>query len=281
MDGKKLIIKQLGKKLSKATSKLKDISQETFSDWLINSSPYLDAFINLKSSSTSPNPAGSIFSSTPQSINPEGITLIWYDERLETTDDTKETAQELREVNNYVLFYSDLLSCVDYIKSVTNEKIFLITSGKSASDILQEIHELPQVDSIFIFCMKVERYQDFLRDYEKVIGIYDDRAILIHSIQQNTELLQKQLDTFSFYNEHQEKATRDLSEDSAVFLWFQLFKDVILRMPRDVIAKQQLVQFCRQYYRGNQIEMSNIDEFETFVLIRSKYLLVHQTDLSL
>jgi hypothetical protein len=76
-------------------------------------------------------------------------------------------------------------------------------SGKSSSNILQEIYKLPQVDSIFIFCLKVEKYQDLLQNYEKIIGIYSERSILIDSIKQNAELLQKQLATFSFYNEHQ------------------------------------------------------------------------------
>ncbi|CAF1375623.1 unnamed protein product [Rotaria sp. Silwood1] len=198
-----------------------------------------------------------------QSPNFEGITLIWFDPRLNTTDDTKQTAKELREINNYVIFHSDQLECVDYIKSVRDEKIFLITSGKAASSILPETIQLKQIDSIFIFCFKIEKYQDLLQKYESVVGIYSNRSTLINAIKENVDLLQKQLNAFSFYNEHQEKATRDLSQESAEFIWFQLFKDVILRMSANNNAKEQLIQFCSQYYRGNQKEYKNIDQFES------------------
>lgn len=161
-----------------------------------------------------------------------------------------------------MIFYSEQPKCVDYIKSIEDEKIFLITSGKAASAILPIIHKLKQADSIFIFCFKVEKYQHLLQQYESVVGIYSERSTLINSIKQNVELLQKQLNTFSFYNEHREKATRDLSKESAEFLWFQLFKDVTLRMLQNEHAKQELIQFCREFYRGNQKEYSYIDEFE-------------------
>ncbi|CAF4604676.1 unnamed protein product [Rotaria socialis] len=197
-----------------------------------------------------------------QSPNFEGITLIWYDPRLNTTEDTKQTAKELREINNYVIFHSDQLECIDFIKSIKDEKIFLVTSGKAASTLLPEIIELKQVDSIFIFCWKIEKYQDLLQRYESLVGIYTDRSILINAIKENVDLLQKQLNAFSFYNGHEEKAIRDLSQESAEFIWFQLFKDVILRMPTNSNAKEQLIQFCREYYRGNQKEYNNIDEFE-------------------
>jgi hypothetical protein len=159
MDDKKSVMKKLGHKLAKAKSKLIQKSQETYSDWFVNTSTFPDALAAIKTSSPIPD---SPFLPPSQSANLEGITLIWYDPRLDTTDDTKQTAHQLREVNNYVIFYSDQVQCVDYIKSVNNEKIFLVMSGKSSSNILQEIYKLPQVDSIFIFCLKVEKYQDLL-----------------------------------------------------------------------------------------------------------------------
>ncbi|CAF1364850.1 unnamed protein product [Rotaria sordida] len=126
---------------------------------------------------------------------------------------------ELRQINNYVVFQTDLEACIDYIKSITNEKIFLVTSGRDAKSILKEVHELAQIDSMFIFCFKSE-------------------------------------------NQHKEKTTRDLSKESAEFLWFQMFKDVILRLPRGNHAKQQMIEFCQHYYRGNEKELKFIREFK-------------------
>lgn len=107
----------------------------------------------------------------------------------------------------------------------------------------------------------MKKFKDLSQKYEKIVGIYNERSSLMNSVKQNVELLQKQLDTFSIYNEHREKATRNLSEEEAEFLWFQMFKDVILRMSRDNHAQQQLTQFCSHYYRGSKKELGFINEF--------------------
>lgn len=166
--------------------------------------------------------------SVAQNLNFEGITLIWYDPRINETKDTKVTSEQLRKINDCVIQCSEHIDCVNYIRSVVNEKIFLITSGKAAASVLPEIYQLEQIDSIFIFCLKVEKYQHLLETYAAIVGIYSERSCLIDAITQNVDLLQKQLNTFCFYNEHKEKTTRDISKEFAEFLWFQLFKDVLL-----------------------------------------------------
>jgi hypothetical protein len=41
------------------------------------------------------------------------------------------------------------------------------------------------------------------------------------------------------------------NKESTIFLWFQLVNHVILRLPRKKQAKKQMINLCRQYYRGN------------------------------
>lgn len=84
---------------------------------------------------------------------------------------------------------------------------------------------------------------------------------MIDSIKKNVDLVQKYFIAFSFYNEHEDKAARDLSKESAEFLWLQLFKDVLLQLPKSSQAKKELVDFCCQYYHGNKREQENITAF--------------------
>ena len=188
--------------------------------------------------------------------NKEDVTLIWLDKTIDTTRTT------LREITDYVLLYTDIEPCVAHIRSISKEKIFLIVSGGYAEECLNQVHELVQVDSIFIFCMNLLKYQNELIDserYSKIIGIFDNEDNLIQSIREQLDDLQKQISTFSLYEK--QKSTRDLSKESASFLWFQIFKDVLLRMPRSEEARREMIEQCRQYYRGNIEELTNIDEF--------------------
>ncbi len=69
------------------------------------------------------------------------------------------------------------------------------------------------------------------------------------------------MEALSFFDQHLQ-ATKDLSKQSAEFLWLQLFNHVILRLPRNQQAKQQMIDMCRQNYRGHTKQLSLINQFE-------------------
>ena len=193
--------------------------------------------------------------------NKENITLIWFDPNIGKRDDTKTTMKQLREINDYVIFHTELEQCLTHILSIRNEKIFLITSGVSVSDLLSHISTISQIDSIFIYCMKEIKYQHLLKTYSKIIGIYTDLHSLCISIREQIDGVEKQLATFSYFDQRQ-KSTKDLSKQSAEFLWFQLFNYVMLRLPHSEQAKKQMLELCRHYYRGNFKQLQLIEEFD-------------------
>ena len=106
--------------------------------------------------------------------NKENITLIWFDPNIGTREDIRTTMVRLREINDYVSFYTELDQCLNHIQSTYNEKIFLITSGRRALELLPHITTLRQIDSIFIFCMKKVKYEHLTNEYSKIVGIYVD-----------------------------------------------------------------------------------------------------------
>ncbi|CAF1344245.1 unnamed protein product [Adineta ricciae] len=105
--------------------------------------------------------------------------------------------------------------------------------------------------------------ENLLDKYAKIIGIYTNEIELFKAINENIDLTLKQDLSLSFYNQHQ-KSTRELSKESALFLWFQLFKDVLLHLPQnDKNAKQQLVNYLKQCYHNNNKQLKLIDEFDS------------------
>jgi len=156
--------------------------------------------------------------------NKETTILIWFDPTIGKNDDTKQTQDKLREINDYVIFYEDLDLCATYIQLAKNERIFLITSGQQTSKILPKILHLRQVDSIFIFCMNIKRYEYLLtNEYTKIIGIYNDLDRLSKSIREQLNLVDQQIQILNLFGKH-EQSTKDLSKESGQFIWFQLFK---------------------------------------------------------
>ncbi|CAF1278807.1 unnamed protein product [Adineta steineri] len=196
-------------------------------------------------------------SESPSIENKEDITLIWLDKTIDTLRTT------LREVTNYVLLYTEIEPCITYIRSINTERIFLIISGVYAEQCLDEIHDLTQIDSIFIFCKNLDKYKSEFVDtkkYSKLINVFNTEDELIKSVREELNDLHNQLATFSLYKN--EKTTRDLSNESASFLWFQLFKDILLQMSHSEQAKKEMIDQCKHFYRGNIEELRLIKEFD-------------------
>ncbi|CAF1207016.1 unnamed protein product [Adineta steineri] len=209
--------------------------------------------------------ATSLVSTTYRVQNNEDITLIWYNSSAERHE--METMEDLREINDYIVFYTDREKCINYIASIKNEKILLIiTFEEDTFVLLQQVCKFCSIHSIFIFCLKPLKicYQHILLDEYRtqVVGIFCRRDKLIDSIRAAIKRVNCSLQTFSLYDQHCEKSTRDLTKEFADFLWFKLFKNVVLQMPKNTYAKQQLINFCRSYYHENKKQLEVIDSFE-------------------
>ncbi|CAF4944081.1 unnamed protein product [Rotaria sp. Silwood1] len=192
----------------------------------------------------------------------EEIILVWFDKNTDAkSNDVVHIKEILYQINDYVICHQQTDTCIQYIESIKNEKIFLVCSGSSSTDILSNVHKLQQIDTIFILCTRKENNDQLIQQYPKIIGIFTDIETLIKNIQYNIVSAAKQLAIFNLYNEKQ-KSTRDLSRESAEFLWFQMLKDVLLNLPQTLHAKEEMLSKCRDYYHQNKRQLENIDKFE-------------------
>ena len=57
-------------------------------------------------------------------------------------------------------------------------------------------------------------------------------------------------------------SSQNLQARNAVFMWFQLFVEVLLRMHHKVSDRKELIRLCKDFYRGNHQPMKVIEEFE-------------------
>ncbi|CAF1084934.1 unnamed protein product [Didymodactylos carnosus] len=193
--------------------------------------------------------------------NQEEITLVWLDVKP-VVDQLIHREQKLREINDYCKFYYDQNSCIEYIHSSVNVKVFLVIPGSLANNILLKVHKLEQVDFVFIYCIERDRYLSLLNDYSKLVGIYTSENDLMKSIQNTIKLVEKRLITLNSYN-HKQKSTRDLTTESGSFLFFQLFKDILMNMPQTNESKHEMIRKCRDYYCDNKKQLKNIELFNS------------------
>jgi hypothetical protein len=184
-----------------------------------------------------------------ESINKD-VTVIWYDKNINLHDlgEVKRIEDLLQQINNYVLIFSDRPTCLDYINKAKTENIFLILSGQSIADIIDDVHSQKQIDSLFAFCMKRENYEHYFnpdRNYSKLIGIYTKHDPLLKAVQDNIKLLRKQIDAASIFDQD-ERGMRSLKHAGLHdYNIFRVFKDTLLNNMTDFdreMAREEMIE---------------------------------------
>ncbi|CAF0898758.1 unnamed protein product [Adineta steineri] len=134
------------------------------------------------------------------SDNKEDIQLIWLGGNMNDSDDYLLTQSILTELNPAVQFYSHFDRCLDFIKSIKHERIFLIVSGAFAHQILLQTHHYRPLVAIFIFCSNDQHYKPLMKEYNKITGIFTKQHDLLESIKDKMNLVEKQTLSFSLFD---------------------------------------------------------------------------------
>ncbi|CAF4019699.1 unnamed protein product, partial [Rotaria sp. Silwood1] len=194
--------------------------------------------------------------------NKEDIQLIWLDQHIDDSGDCQYTQSLLIELNPAAQFYSDVNRCLDLIKSIKDEFVFLIISGAVAREILPKISTYRSIVAIFIFCSSRNRqyHVHLLKKYDKIVDIFTDQDALVESIQKIMNLIEKQILAFNLFDQKQ-KLGKDLSKESASFILNQMLIYVLKQMPQDQQSKYDMLRVCTDYYRDNSEQLTKIDQF--------------------
>jgi hypothetical protein len=175
------------------------------------------------------------------SENKEDIQLIWLDENLDDSSEYRRIQSTLLELNPAVQLYSDFNLCIGLIESIKNERIFLIVSCTFAHSILSKVSTHRALVAIFIFCANEQDHETSIKKYQKVIGIFTDQDCLLASVRETMDIVEKQTLAFKLFDQKQ-KLGRDLSKESASFIWQQML--IYILRPSSGL---QRAAFCTNY----------------------------------
>ncbi|CAF4013584.1 unnamed protein product [Rotaria sordida] len=189
----------------------------------------------------------------------EDLTIIWFDDKID--DEIKTMLEQSHDHVKICYSFDEMILTIDNIR---NEKIILIVAGRYSRETLFRIHDNDKIDTIYIFCLNISLYQDLIdeKKYSKLLGIYTEYTSLFSILKQQIYLILKHLSIFNLINST-DKPIRDLEYESCNYLWYQLFRDTLMTMQTETEqCKQQLIDYCRSYYRFNKKYLEEIDIFE-------------------
>jgi tetratricopeptide (TPR) repeat protein len=189
--------------------------------------------------------------------------LIWVDARFDrSNEDCQYTLAKLQSVVNHVKTFTEPRLCIQYLHSIDNEKAFVISSGSLGEHLVPNIHPMPQVDTIYIFCKNKSQHEQWTKNWAKIKGVYTDIKPICEGLQLAIKQYNQDSIPMSFVSVNEGVSNQNLDQLEPSFMYTQIFKELLLTMAHDEKSIEDLVVYCRQNYVNNPRELNIIQEFE-------------------
>ena len=193
--------------------------------------------------------------------NMEDVRLVSVDTTIDNGTKCSEIQARILEINPAALCCRDYTQCITFMNTMRNERMILIIWNGCTNDFLLKVHNYSSLFTIFIYSEKRSYVHDRLRSqYSKIIDVFTDQEMLINQVLQIMQVMERMVVAFSLFDQKQ-KSIRDLTKNSASFIWYQLLIDVLRNMSSDESSKNNMLAVCEDFYGGKKEELSKIDEF--------------------
>jgi tetratricopeptide (TPR) repeat protein len=186
------------------------------------------------------------------------FTLVWLDSNVvKSNTDSKYSINQFYEIMDEIKLSANSDECIDYFRKEIDQTVFLIISNDLAQSTISHIHDMSQLDSIYILCENMPKQKRMAEQWSKVKGVFTSIDSIYEIIKNETQTCRRGSITISDTNV-------DLNRLDLSFMYTKLLKEILLDMTYADKAKKEFIEFCRQKYDVNKSDgcQKIIDEFE-------------------
>jgi tetratricopeptide (TPR) repeat protein len=186
--------------------------------------------------------------------------LIWVDSEIDQSNkDCQNILMQLRKVVNDVHICTQLDECINFLTKVNDMKIFLIITDTLGQQILPFIHDIPQLEGVYIFSSNKSSPEQWATTWIKVKGIYTEITPICECLQQAIKKINQDSIAMSFVTLEEVASSQNLDQLEPSFMYTQLFKEILLEMKYDQNSIKNFIANCRSGGHGSS---TNINRFE-------------------
>ncbi|CAF1190122.1 unnamed protein product [Adineta steineri] len=188
----------------------------------------------------------------------QNVLLIWLDNNIDDNNaDCSNTIKRLKRVVKNVNTFTDSDQCVEFIQTITNNKVCMIVSGSLGQYIVSHVHDMSQVDTIFIFCNNQEWYKQWAKEWPKIKGVFTDITSIYGALKQAAHQCEQNTISISFMASDKEVDQLDPS-----FMYTQILKEILLTINFKEDHFKEFITYCREAFAENEYDLQHIKKLE-------------------
>lgn len=190
----------------------------------------------------------------------ENFLVIWFDPNMDPSDAKFDySLHQLQRIACSIETFTDIDDCIDYLTDFKDEKIFMIISGNFDRQLVQNIHNIPQLYMIYLLDDQKTSYEHWMKGTPKVQGVFNEMESLCQILRQHLKDIDRELVPINVVSASSFTSSSELDPS---FMYSQLLKEVLLKKEYDEKDKREFIEFCLIQYVERESAHKLIDEFE-------------------
>jgi len=186
--------------------------------------------------------------------------LVWLDGNIkENDDDCRNFIEKLKQVVNTVNTFVDVDECIDFISTIPEETVFMITSGALTQTTVSVIDNMTQISGIYIFGGHEAPYEE----WPKVKGIFTNIQPICEALKQAAQDCDQNAVSISFASTGD--PTTDIANKNTLhcsFMYTQILKDILLTIDFNHQHIMDFIKYFRIELSGNSKQLKIVDQIE-------------------
>jgi len=147
----------------------------------------------------------------------ENFVVVWLNGNInESNIDYQNSIAQLRRIFSSIKTFTIPDECVAFLTAIQDLKVFLILSSAFCEILVSHIHDLSQIDSIYIFCDNETKHDQWTKDWIKVKGVFTDISFICDQLKRNTRQCEQNLTPISIISS---SSTTDFNELDPSFMY--------------------------------------------------------------
>ncbi|CAF0819431.1 unnamed protein product [Adineta steineri] len=188
----------------------------------------------------------------------QNVLLIWLDSNIdETNADCQNTISKLRCTVNDINTFIDVDQCFEFIQTVVDNKVCMIVSGSLGQQVVPRVHNMSQVDSIFIFCRNRRYHEQWVKDWPKIKGVFTDITSICEALNEAAHQCEQNAIPLSFVG-----SNKKLDQLDPSFMYTQIIKEILLTITFKQHHIQDYFDYCGNAFEGNKKQIEHIKRLE-------------------
>ncbi|CAF1978073.1 unnamed protein product [Rotaria magnacalcarata] len=184
--------------------------------------------------------------------NVQNYSLIWVDGTIDKSEDEwKNNIEIVEDIISDINIFKKPEECIPLLNTINMEKILVITSGFLGEILVRDIHNLLQLDAIYILCGNAARHKAWAENWSKIQGVFTSINDICDSLKKVVHQIDHNEISISFISNQTimeiASGQRNLDQLELSYMYSVLFKEIILEIDdADLESFNKLIEYCHQ-----------------------------------